>query len=88
MGFPAGTAGLKRHTSITMELAARTISPQAVPDISRYADRLLLWPVPRSCMADSESRSVRVPSESARVYRDRPNPIMMLIDGWLVTTYN
>ena len=35
MGLPAGTAGLKRHISITMEFASRTISP--VPDISRYA---------------------------------------------------
>ena len=34
MGLPAGTAGLKRHISITMEFASRTISP--VPDISRY----------------------------------------------------
>ena len=38
MGLPAGTAGLKRHMSITMEFASesRTISP--VPDISRYAE--------------------------------------------------
>ena len=39
----------------------------------------------------SESRSVQVrarASEAARIYRDRQNPIMMLIDGWLVTTYN
>ena len=31
---PGPAAGLKRHISITMELASRTISP--VPDISRY----------------------------------------------------
>ena len=36
MGLPAGTAGLKRHISITMEFASQTISP--VPDISRYAE--------------------------------------------------
>ena len=43
MGLPAGTAGLKRHISITMEFAsqARTISP--VPDISRYAESG--WPL-------------------------------------------
>ena len=34
MGLPAVTAGLKRHKSITMEFASRTISP--VHDISRY----------------------------------------------------
>ena len=34
MGLPAGTAGLKRHISITMGFASRTISP--VPDVSRY----------------------------------------------------
>ena len=33
-GLPGGTAGLKRHISITTEFASRTISP--VPDISRY----------------------------------------------------
>ena len=32
MGLPAGTAALKRHISITMEFASRTISP--VPDIT------------------------------------------------------
>ena len=34
-GPDGGTAGLKRHISITMEFASQTISP--VPDISRYA---------------------------------------------------
>ena len=30
MGLPAGTAGLKRHISIIMEFASRTISPVLV----------------------------------------------------------
>ena len=37
MGLPAGTAGLKRHISITTEFASRTIS--SVPDFSRYASQ-------------------------------------------------
>ena len=36
MGLPAGTAGLKRHISITMEFASRTISPVPDTGISRY----------------------------------------------------
>ena len=40
MGLPASTAGLKRHISITMESASRTISP--VPDISRYVSECLV----------------------------------------------
>ena len=36
VGPRAGTARLKRHISITMEFASRTISPVTVPDISRY----------------------------------------------------
>ena len=40
MGLPAGTAGLKRHISITTEFAFRTISP--VPSISRYVSKGLV----------------------------------------------
>ena len=42
MCLPAGTAGLKRHISITMEFASQTISP--VPDISRYTGGLFSLP--------------------------------------------
>ena len=49
MGLPAGTAGLKRHRSIAMEFASRTISP--VPDISRYGAGL----TGMGCLPPSES---------------------------------